>query len=380
MKRLIVDVSSVTWRGLLAGIDKEFGYKVMHEGKEVKINSAAFGYENVMNAILSPMKKLGIVPMDVILVIEGESSKSFRRAKLKTYKDGDTKPPESYEEFAKTIQLVKAAFLAVGAKVCSQPYIESDDVIAHLCHTLDGEKTVLSEDGDLMILTDLPGVSQWRQGELTNTNPYGPWPTRFITLYKSLVGDTSDNIKGAWKFGKGGFLDLYCLFGDEGLDALEAMVTCPNAKRATMGLGLLAEDVAEFKPLQRIMDSADEVYVCYEVAKLYPDQIDTRRKPLSWEVGMVKPLTAATDERLRPWAGRVRLVHAANYAEALQWAKTKVEETPWVALDIETSTPLESDDWCEANRKKSGDKVIDVFGSELTGMSITFGNNAQYTF
>ena len=379
MRRLIVDMSSVTWRGLLAGTDTEFGYTVEHEGKKVKVNSAAFGYENVMNAILSPMKKLGIVPSNVILVIEGESSKSYRRNMLPTYKEGDSRPPEAYTEFNKTIQLVKGAFLAVGAKACSQPYIESDDVIAHLAKTLAGERVILSEDGDLSILTDLEGVTQWRQGEILDKNPYGPWPTKYITLYKSLVGDPSDNIKGAWKFGKQSFLDLYVRYGDEGMDSLEAMITCPSHKRDTEGLGLLIEDVGDFNALQRIMDSADEVYVCYQAAKLYPDQIDTRRKPLSWEVGMVKPLTTQTDERLRPWAGRVRLVHADNYDDAMAWAKTKVAETPFLSLDIETSTPPESDQWVEDNKKKSGDRIIDVYGSELTSMSLTFGDNGQYT-
>jgi len=43
MKKIAFDASSVMWTSLKAGADKENGYKVLFEEKEVQINSAAYG-------------------------------------------------------------------------------------------------------------------------------------------------------------------------------------------------------------------------------------------------------------------------------------------------------------------------------------------------
>ena len=75
VKRLIIDLSSVSWKALLAGEDKEFGRIVEHEGKQVKVNSAEYGYENAMNHIVAAMNDHGIVPINVIIVREGANSK-----------------------------------------------------------------------------------------------------------------------------------------------------------------------------------------------------------------------------------------------------------------------------------------------------------------
>jgi DNA polymerase I-like protein with 3'-5' exonuclease and polymerase domains len=86
---------------------------------------------------------------------------------------------------------------------------------------------------------------------------------------------------------------------------------------------------------------------------------------------------------LKKFYGTKTLVTAANYdAVYKRLAASRFEDSPFVGLDIETSSSEESDEWIERlntiSEKSRGDK-IDVLGHELTGMSMTFGFNTQHT-
>lgn len=373
---MIVDVSSVCWTSLLAGEDAEHGYEVEHEGNKVKVNSAAFGFENALTYLVAAMKRFNLVPHQMIFVIEGESSKLLRKSFLPQYKeDRDSRPPQAYDEFNRLKEILAQAFLAVGSQVVKQDGIEADDVIAYLAQELDGERIILSTDKDLCVLLQDPNVKQYRSGNVVTENPWGPFDYKYITLYKALVGG-KDNVPGAKGYGPKAFLDTLCIFGADALASFEDMIVQKKIPE-------LAEDVAEQKALQKVIDSADLVYASYAASKLYPEKINTMRKPLQWRAGMVQPLTAETDERLKPWAGRVRLIHKGNFDEAVKWMQPYLDQSPFVSLDIETSTCDESDDWLASIKKKStdDDKLgVDVFGSELTSLGLTFGDNLQYTF
>ncbi len=375
--RMLVDVSSVCWTSLLAGKDTEYGRKVEFEGKQVLVNSAGFGYENALNMIKSAMDEFNIVPSNMIFVIEGLSSKIMRQMMMPSYKSArDNRPEESYDEFNKLKEDLVNTFLALGAQAVSQDGIEADDVIAYLAQTLQGKVVILTRDGDLLQLVN-DRISVYRDGDL-NYNKYGPFPFKFIHLYKATVGDPGDCIKGAYKFGEKAFLNLCALFGEQGLAALEGLIQ-------TKQLDRLAEDVHELPVLQKLIDEQEGVYQSYKVAKLYPEFVNTMNSPLQWRVGMVKPLSPETDQRLKRYAGQARLVHAANYDQAMAWAAPLIASSPVVTLDIETSTPKESDEWLAARlgidleADNGEDLGVDVFGSYLVGMSITFGDNGQYT-
>ena len=288
---MIVDMSSVCWTGLLVGEDKEFGRKVEFEGKVRSVNSAKFGYENAMNHLVSSMKAVNLTPKQVVLVVEGKDSKLLRRAVLDTYKaKRDARPPEAYEEFNALKQMLVDAFLDCGATAVTQDGLEADDVIAYLSSTLRGRKVVLSADGDLAVLVN-KGTSLLRNGELDG-NPYGPFDNRFITLYKALVGDSSDNIPGARGFGPKAFLDLVAVFGDEGLEEMENLV---RQRR----LDALVEDVGELRALQKVMDSAEMVYRSWDCASLYPERVSPRLFPRS-------NAAPVQDERIGRWFGAKR--------------------------------------------------------------------------
>lgn len=372
-RRLIVDMSSLCWTNLLGGKDAEFGKTVVHEGKNVFVNSATYGYEKAMSFLTNVMSNLAIAPYDVILVIEGAMSKARRGAMVPGYKEGrDSRPPEAYDAFNDMKHRVSNALRSVGTMTVKQDGVEGDDVIAYLCQKLQGKKIILSNDDDLAVLIN-EDVSLYRMGAFVtheDPNPQGPFPFKYITLRKSLVGG-HDSLKGAVGFGDVTWDKLVAWVPNYSvLGALEGMV-----KRRT--LADLKEDVPSFKPFQKLIDSADSVYRCYQASKLYPEWVNTLRQPLQITAGMTAKINEVTDERIRRWGQQTRLVTALNFEKAVEFLISQLDSTQEFALDIESSTPDESDEWLESGNRE--DKV-DVFGQELVSCSLTFGDNGQYTY
>jgi len=291
MTRMLIDTSSVSWTGLLAGKDEENGREVEYEEKKVWINSADFGYEKVMDYIIEAMTYVNLVPSQLVFVVEGKMSKERRVSLDNRYKaTRNSRPPEAYEEFNKMVSMVTAAFRSVGACSVVNDGVEGDDVLAYLCEKLDGKKIILTNDGDMAALLG-PDVTMIRKGELIEDNPIGPFNVKFIRLYKTLVGDSSDNIKGAPGFGEKAWLDMLVAYGDLGCAAVEGLI-----KR--QALHELEDDVGEFKAFRKVIDGAESVYKSWDVAGLYPEWCDTKRQPLVVTDGVIAPIE---DERLEPW-------------------------------------------------------------------------------
>lgn len=288
--RLLIDMSSLLWQSLLTSKDEEFGTTVEHEGKTVHVNGWQHGYECAINHLVSVMTELEVNPADCIFVCEGEYSKARRKAIYDGYKAGrDSRPPAAYEQFAICKDKLTSAFLNLGAQVVKQDGVEGDDVLAFLAKHLKGEIVILTTDGDMATLID-DRVSLWRGGCLTKANPYGPFLHKHIPVYKALCGDGSE-YKGASGFGPKSFLDLLAWAGEPGLAALEGMI-----KRRT--LEELSDDVAEFKPAKKIIESAKHVYESYECAILHDEWVDTKRQPLQITIGEVVSKEAVEDKRL----------------------------------------------------------------------------------
>lgn len=398
MKRLIVDLSSVIWHYLLAGEDKEFGrWFEVHDDKsytqisrskaaelpykqKALVNSAAYGYELCVNHLVEVMDMLSVTPHQVLIVPEGRNSKADRLAIHAGYKQGRDKFPLQYEEFNKLKEQLLDAFCGLGAQAVWQDGgVEADDVIGYLAENLQGEIIIDSFDKDMAACVR-PGVRHLRD-KILDANPFGDFPHEMIPVRIALVGDSGDKIPGAKGFGETGWTNMCGVFGDLGLQNMMLLIK-------TRRLGELREDVAELKAdsnpemkklggaIQKIIDDAAGVYMSYELGRLRTEKVNTIRRPLQWRVGMVKQKAQIADERLRRYGGTIRIVSAENYAEALAWATKQFAITPCVALDVETSTPEESDEWLAAGDRE--DKV-DVLGSELTSLQLTFGSNMQHT-
>lgn len=313
--RMIVDMSSLLWQSLRTGESAEFGKKVEFDGRMVTVNGWQHGYECAVNHMVSVMDQIGIAPTEVIFVVEGQYSKARRKSIYSGYKEGrESRPPEAYIEFELCRDQLLRAFKDVGSQVCRQDGCEGDDVIAYLAKKLDGDLVILTRDGDMTTLIN-KRVSLWQNDHLTKENKYGPFPCNFTPVYKALVGDGNE-YKGAKGFGPKMFLDFLVWAGDPGLAAIEGMM-----QRRT--LHELEEDVAEFKPLRKIIDSAEHVYQSYECALLHDEWVNTPRQPLVIEQGVVQGLDVVTDPRLAQWATGAGAVDCDWY-EMINPTKPKV--------------------------------------------------------
>lgn len=372
--RLAFDLSSILWTCLLAGKDKE-AKVVEFEGKEVSVNSAAYGYENVINLMVAAMKEYKCTPIDCVLVKEGFNSKAPRLAINISYKSGRGKrSPLAYENFQAVRDRVIGVFRTLGAIVVSQDNVEADDVLAFLAVHSKDKLVIVSNDNDLAALD---GFNQHGADIITRINgessgnKYGLFPNKYISLFKAMVGDRSDSISGivgfgaaAWKsfeeaFGEAGMAEMVRLADLYSLDELEVEAEQPTAQG---------------KIVKKIWEGRKEFLNSWRLASLHPEWVNTIENQLQWSPGLVQG--RVDDERLRHWSSRKRLVTGSTFDAFLAWMVPMLKDRPWLSLDIETSTPDESDDWLAAQGDPDG---VDVIGSELTGMSLTFGNNMQYT-
>lgn len=371
--RIAFDMSSVMWTGLLVGKDKE-AVAVEHNGKTVYVNSADYGYENCVNLMVKAIKENNLSPRDVIMVFEGFDAKKRRCMIDPGYKANrdNSRPPEAYVQLEALKIKLTQAFRDVGAIAVSQPFVEGDDVLAWLAAHAEEDLVIVTNDNDMLVLNGHNEHGAFIQTRINGDkaiNKYGDFDLKLITLYKSLVGDTSDNIKGCPGFGPAAFLAVNAGYGDDG--CFELLDLIKEGKRNE--LAQIAKD-NNCKYLTKIADNWDEVTKSYRLCLLHPEWVNTVRTQLEWMPGMVKP--NVPDERLRQWKAQVRLIDASNYDEALEFFRSKMEETPEVALDFETTTPAESDDWLEGRDKKG----VDVLGSTIVSCCLTFGKNAQYGF
>lgn len=372
--RILLDLNSILNAALLGGKDPDAVISLV-DGKPESINSARYGVDRFFERFVSVLNRFGTAPRDVIGVWDGQNAKLFRQGILPGYK-ASTRSDGQYDQLNLARDTVTQMMRDMGAHTVKCRGNEADDVLAFLAKNLRTRKNIIvSGDGDLAVLVD-DNTHVFNKDEL-DANPFGPFPHKYITLYKALVGDSSDKIPGAKGFGDAAFVKLVSTFGLDGLEAFDGLLRGYNLKA-------LQEDVADLPELKKVLASEEQVYASWKAARIYPERVDTLRNPLEWTAGMVKQWTdLAESERvadLKPFYGTCSLVHAGNYDSIAAALAPRLATSPAVALDIETSDCEESRAWLDQTRSKGGKGVsVDVLGSTLTGMSLTFGDNLQHT-
>lgn len=377
--RLLIDGNAYLNPALLRGVDHDAGRVVDFEGKSVQVNGAQYGIDGFWGKVSKDLEHFSLAPRDCVLVWDGVGSKALRRTFLPTYKEGRDKCPEVSEQLNIARDYVTQMAYHLGVHVVSQAGYEADDVLGYLCQHLRTQRNVVcTVDGDLNVLVD-DNTDVWRLGEL-NVNPYGPFPHKYITLYKSLVGDTSDKIPGAKGFGDAAWVELIRNVGFEGLDELVNLITSDKIDDL--------RDMIECNPgvkLKTILDAKLMVATSWRCAVLHTDKINTMRKPVVVVPGMVGQWDGVPESLrahdLKKFYGTKTLVSAANFDRAYAQFAARVGESPFVALDIETSASEASAEWSARLESLTENKRrrLDVLGHELTGMSLTFGANTQHT-
>jgi len=166
---------------------------------------------------------------------------------------------------------------------------------------------VWSRDGDMLALrsddTDI------MLKDKLNPEIYKECPAEYTLLYKALVGDSSDGLPGAKGFGPAAFVKMVLLFGYEGCNNFLELLE-------TRQLQKLEEDVAEFKPLKKVLDNQEHVYGSYVCAKFYTNRINTAREPLDIQTGMCQQWDPKVyHHMLKEYFGTKTLITADNFEE-----------------------------------------------------------------
>ena len=108
--------------------------------------------------------------------------------------------PEMREHIQRQIKECQKMFQTLPVRQIAINGIEADDIIGVLCEKLKGKKIILSNDHDFIQLVS-KDVNLWlpkSEKLLTekSVEKYIGFPVKHYVLWKSLVGDPSDNIKG----------------------------------------------------------------------------------------------------------------------------------------------------------------------------------------
>ncbi len=152
----------------------------------------------------------------VFWVFDGRNALQSRRKVFPDYKikrDRETPTVNGFYEFART---VKAELLphCRNVTIIEVEGMEADDIIAYLVHTTNNSNSmkgetgaigidIISNDGDFYALEALGGVRLEKKPKWADS--VAPDDVR---LYKTLVGDSSDNIPGLRLFGDKAWLSL----------------------------------------------------------------------------------------------------------------------------------------------------------------------------
>jgi 5'-3' exonuclease len=370
-KRIAFDMSSFIWTNLLQGTDPR-GYAVEYGDKSIVVNTADYGYDKVLKAMLEVLSVTSLTPIHCLLVVEGMQSKSQRLLVYPDYKARSEKAPAQYEEFQKLQSKLIETWRTHGAIVLQQDHCEGDDTIAYLAANTESDLVIASNDGDLAILvgTNHYGakIQQYRIHAF-DVNPIAPAPRSLLTLYKSLVGDTSDAIRGVPKFGDGAWEKLVAAIGYE---KMHKLLDCIKAGDSAEASGVLPEG-EKFTSL--VLDNWNEACASCYVATLHPEWVDTLNSPLQIRPGMPKAIKTTSD--LHGYTATTSLITSRNFAQARPWILSQIMQSPWVALDIEAAPTAESAQWAEAMGKD--EDYVDVLGAKTTGLSLTFGTNCEHT-
>lgn len=375
--RLLIDLSSIARASHQAGVDHEFGKAVFFEEKHHQVNSARYCYNNFMASYLSVLERTGTKPYQTVLVKDGRDSRRLRRLLYSQYKGKRAnRPQEMHDAYNAGLKLICDDILAIGGTIMEQEGMEADDVLAYLSTGLEGRKTIWSRDGDMLALRS--GQVDVLLKDEMNPQIHHAAPAEYVLLYKALVGDTSDNLPGAKGFGEAAFTKFVLKYGYEGLDQLEDLI-----KKRQLRQLEIDRDVDDFKPLQKVVDGAEEVYASYACAKFYPHRVNTKDSPLEITTGKVEQWDPAKHNwAFRQYYGTKLLLGANNFVEKYNEVLIQLRGSPWIALDIETSATDEGEAWTkriDESKKGSKSNTVDVFGSVLAGMSLTFGDNLQHT-
>lgn len=350
---LIVDTYSVLGQ-ILHLKDEEYGINTTFEGAKFHIPSIEVCIERAEDMFQATIDKLNIDPQKIIMVCDPESTGTARKRVFPEYKAGRQKRPKAYYDVFNALveHMCEFVMKSGGLKAIPRvvPAVEGDDLVFELCKRLP-QTTVWSTDKDFFAF---PATHHYIGGVLDDCK--FPVPQDLILTYRAIVtGDASDNIPSAKGFGPVAWQELLEVVGPEGLYELKKLIE-------TKQLHKLREDVGVLPKLQKIIDSADDVYLAYQLMS-----------PLPVPAHKVKFEARCQD-------CSQELVTKQNFKDTYNRVAAMIKVNDHSVIDYETDVPPESIEWIKGTKGDDGKGGVgvDVIASEITGMGLKIGPQAWY--
>lgn len=394
---VLLDIRGLVLRSLHSGNDKDA--TIDSTGKAV--NSPGHAVDVFVNTYL--LEILRTYRLKTIIAVWDGGNKYRENlcasAGLPEYKGNRKKrekSPELEEAMRGAQESVKDLLKSMGVTQVHAAGVEADDVIAWMVRQLPTDILIYTVDQDLMALATEPGASR-----VVAINIANKWPTcyedergnkvpyRFVSLYKSMVGDSSDGYKGIDGFGPAAWEKLVADYGINNLGFFD------DAGR-TQDLSYLRQVVGaepgQHPLIEKILAKAGTWIDHYQLAMLHPELVNRRednkfnrprwtlRLPNSEKLSALLERTGCRHllPQLMNFMPSKFLLDATDFDEGqiLEDAKALFAESPFVSIDWETSAPP-NENFKEAAR---GREVVDMLSSRITGAGFTFGRNLQHTF
>lgn len=411
----ILDFKAVLLHALGAGKDEYCRYDSV-TGRE--INTAEFAFGTFLDMYMTHLLD-NFAPWQILVAHEG--GHAYRLQIDPNYK-ANRKPkegqppksgPEQDEEYEKLAKYVKQFLAGIGATQLHVKGVEGDDIIGHLVEKLSPNYlcTVYSVDADLLRLANDNTMIMLKMKHIMNSydyldeavdnvprNMHGYLSAlcdseerfrdevksdvfRFLTLYKSIVGDSSDGFSGVKGLGAAKWVELVKEYDIDGLEELEAIIA--NHDWAT--LKEVAEAAPNDKIIQALYTNRNDWRRCWLLAKIHPQLCwkPTKKGPtkinyfkrVPSEERVKSVLDACSipefyEEHLEELMPQKWLIDSSNYEgdEPQEFAEL-CKDSFVVGWDYETAAP---------ELEKKG--AFNAVGSKPTGVSFCLGNNFQYAF
>ena len=376
-------------RGIIIQCYKQPGCRdTMRNAEGEMIPTARYAIQNFMDRFLIPILER-FAPINVIGVLEGSNHNARRRNIWASYKTGK----KSYEDDDVMMKQMDEALLqaqkllqGLGCILVKAPNCEADDVIALLVEKLKGGKIIYTVDSDLLALMR-PEVAFCIKGEMKSDfkghdlNEVFPG---IVTLYKSMVGDTSDFIKGVKGIGEGTFDKFVQSYGYEGMEGLFEALELGDFEQVREW----AESYDD-KKLMSLYEQREQWRLSYMLCKLHPEWPEStwggKRGSLQWNkrlpsrervagvldtLGLEDMLDSFT--HLFP---TFTLVTTENEKKLRPQIIRGIKDSQFVPFDYETYDRLKHPGYNLAHKKGN---YVDLLNSVVTGASFCYGENFQH--
>lgn len=233
-------------------------------------------------------------PSEVYVISDGPHSSLRRKMKNPDYKANRTKDwkrgsiraydflneKEQIENYGKQIKRLKEYLRVLPIKYMSIPYVEADDVIAHISNTVeDTEVVIYSSDKDYLQLIDgetvcyNPATKKIVTKEIFNQQ-HGFDPDKYIYL-KITNGDKSDNVSGIGGVGEKTFLKMYPNIDDAELNNVDDFL---ELTRHSIESGANNFTKGILKKLNLVMESEERLHENWNLCQLKNADISLQSK------------------------------------------------------------------------------------------------------